>query len=232
VLAWIISRDRDMVEHMASDGRSKPSAKWAEKDWPTKASEAEARGANPVYRDKDTALAALVYKGATGLISAEGCVWNGRSADPHSRIHAHYWGVGYALIEWVLLTDSDLAWIWVLIDRASVQRQWPDPDTASVSTETAPASKEEDKREPPPIELLAEWIYQRHVAKRGKYEQKAEILEAAQSERELPKFTNQQFHEAYRLVFASEAHKPPASGWPLNPTYQKRFDADMTSDTK
>jgi hypothetical protein len=244
VLAWIASRDPKVVEDFAPDKTKRPTAKWSqifggaaqqkfeaafnEMKYKAMSGQLPARGCP--WHDRDG------QEGDRCQIEASHWGAGAKLWDQVLRTKQQISHFGVPYVE---------EWVRVWFDRASVLRLWPPPDAASVSTETAPVStaapvsretvpvsketvpvsKEEDKREPSPIPLLAEWIYRRHVANfanRGKPEKKAEILKAARHERPPPMFTTQQFNEAYQLVFASRQHKPPASGWPLNPTYQKR----------
>ena len=87
-----------------------------------------------------------------------------------------------------------------------------------------------------PDEKLVAWIYERHVRNQGKRENKTNMLEDARRDRALGSVTKQAFDRAYRIVFASKANRAPASGWPLQPAYRARFEADtkareITADT-
>jgi hypothetical protein len=69
------------------------------------------------------------------------------------------------------------------------------------------------------IERFAKWIFVQHGT--GKtFEQ---LYDAARRDPALGKFTKADFQAAFQSVYATESHRPPATGWPLRSPYRERW---------
>jgi hypothetical protein len=202
VLAWIVTRNPKVVEDFAPDKEKRPMAKWVQIFEDAAEQKFKAAFNEMKYRAQKGQLPAkgcpwYDRDGEQGdRCQIEASHW-GAGADLWDQLlrtkqQTSLFGVPY-VEEW--------AWVW--FDRASVLRLWPDPDTpptaapastaAPVSTETppastaapvsaaAPVSKEEDKREPSPIQLLAEWIYPSFAASLSKRQKSSRLHKASES---------------------------------------------------
>jgi hypothetical protein len=72
-----------------------------------------------------------------------------------------------------------------------------------------------------PIERHAEWIFARH--EHGARNIFNKRLAAARNDPETAGVSKKDFLIAYRLVYATEGHPPPTTGWPLNSPYKERY---------
>jgi hypothetical protein len=111
----------------------------------------------------------------------------------------------------------------VEVCRADVLHWWPavphpgpaeasegdTPKPATSEAEGAPAASIDDR--------LAEWIFVQHSRR---ISQKALLTAALDAQ--LGEFRKADFGVAYRKVYASKAHRPPATGWPLRSPYKER----------
>jgi hypothetical protein len=72
---------------------------------------------------------------------------------------------------------------------------------------------------------LAEWIFARHVRPAKKQTFKS-LYEEAREDLDIgPGLKREDFHTSYRTVYVTKPNAPPAGGWPLQPEYQKRWQA-------
>jgi hypothetical protein len=70
---------------------------------------------------------------------------------------------------------------------------------------------------------LANWIFTQYpTEKRCKF-----LYERARKEVQLGEFRHADFVTAYRLVYATQRHRPPATGWPLRSPYKERAFREM-----
>jgi hypothetical protein len=139
VLAWIVSRDRKLVEDMAPDDQS-AQEKRKEIDW-SAAYNAAALDAPASF---GAALVAMAYAAEAGFITASGRrFYDGR--DPGSRrlILRGKWSSKAILTDTILETDpsSKIKWMDVWFDRESVVEMWP--SRASVGGGLTLATEEE-----------------------------------------------------------------------------------------
>jgi hypothetical protein len=106
----------------------------------------------------------------------------------------------------------DLARRWL---RSHGYPEFPDasPNVPAAAGDTAEARGTRSDND-----SLAEWIFAR-LAHRKSFE--ALFAEAGKT-RELGEFRKGDFLAAYRKVYATKAHRPPATGWPLRSPYGER----------
>jgi hypothetical protein len=135
VLAWIISRDRELVEHMASDGQSLQK-KWDAIDWPAKV----ALGKGNVSATFDAALVGMAYAAETGLITASGCRWRDGKSSSRQPIPARFWVSGATLTNTILETRAR-QWVSVWFDSGPVQKTWR-PQSLAIIEASAPVLRE------------------------------------------------------------------------------------------
>jgi hypothetical protein len=118
VLVWIMTRDPDTVEHMASH-------------WPAKHEAGHERKLPTTF---ETALAEMAHAAETGRITASGYRWHGAKAASRQPISSSQWSHDAVLTADSILTPHpDLRtlsgrkvdWVMVWFDRASVLRTWP-----------------------------------------------------------------------------------------------------------
>ena len=155
MLAWIISRDSKMVEHMASDGQS-ALKKWKAVDWCIEAQQAESRGAKKVSATFEAALAAMAYAAETGLVTACGCIRYDKGPGRRQSISSHFWTNGITLDDSILKTHPNsmhaglrtVDWLGVWFDRPSVLQIWED----SIQ-HVEPIARTESKKSPEEITL-------------------------------------------------------------------------------
>jgi hypothetical protein len=81
--------------------------------------------------------------------------------------------------------------------------------------------------EPASIERLAEWIYARH-GERHTFDQ---LYEAAARDSEISGVRKTDLQIAYRQVYDSSPHRPPASGWSLRQPYSERWNKEHQRST-
>ena len=74
-------------------------------------------------------------------------------------------------------------------------------------------------REPASLDQLAEWIFARHVRGANPFDKR---YSEAMKDNTIEGFKKADFRIAYRRVYETEPHRPPATGWPLRGPYRDR----------
>jgi hypothetical protein len=118
----------------------------------------------------------------------------------------------------VLATSMPTVWPDPLFPVEQAMRLWPPRTEPLQATPVAadPMPGDSAAITLSQVEELAEWIFAQHPQLR-----KFENL-LATALRDLPDFKKGDFLSAYRLVYASEAHRPKIKGWPLRSPYRER----------
>jgi hypothetical protein len=118
VIVWIVTRDPDTVEHMASH-------------WPVKHGAGRERRLLTTF---ETALEEMAHSAETGRITASGCRWDGEKAASRQPISSSQWSHDAVLTADSILTPHPglrtfsgrkMDWVMVWFDRPSVLRTWP-----------------------------------------------------------------------------------------------------------
>jgi hypothetical protein len=104
-----------------------------------------------------------------------------------------------------------------IAELAAARTKHPDPSSAGQAREHT-ADLETTLT---PIERLAEWIFARH--EHGARNIFNKRLAVARNDPETAGVSKKDFLIAFRLVYATEGHPPPATGWPLNSPYNERY---------
>jgi hypothetical protein len=151
VLAWIISRDRELVEHMASDGQSLQK-KWDAIDWPAKV----ALGKGNVPATFDAALVGMACAAETGLITASGCRWRDGKSSSRQPIRGRLWASDAIVTDTILKSHParKVQWVFVWFNSRSVQEAWP--PLSSARSKLRPATVKEIENEADAIYSAAE----------------------------------------------------------------------------
>jgi hypothetical protein len=92
--------------------------------------------------------------------------------------------------------------------------------TAGLALPPANNKPETEPEQAPTINRLAEWIFNmRHQEHRFQ-----QLYNIARKDDQLGTFTKTDFLREYQAVYMTSAHRSPATGWPLQPVYQKRAE--------
>jgi hypothetical protein len=139
VLAWIITRDRKWVEHMASDGQS-AQEKWNGIDW------SAARNSAPPDAPASfgAALVAMAYEAEAGFITASGRrFYDGRNPGSRRLILRSHWSSEAILTDTILETNPShkIKWMVVWFDKSFVKRKWQKVSSAINGSKLGPPSE-------------------------------------------------------------------------------------------
>jgi hypothetical protein len=118
-------------------------------------------------------------------------------------------------------------WIKLRYRTEEIDRIWLYSSAAQVTVPAdvpRPAAEAGDEM-PFLIDRLAEWIFARHE----ECQLKEQLFGDARRVSELGTFRRTDFAAAFQNVYATEARRPPATGWPLQPKYQLRASARKVS---
>lgn len=120
---------------------------------------------------------------------------------------------------WICGGDHDFSWR-AKINRARLLAQWPKREPVASSACEAPSITEASpmvEALAAPKDHLAEWIFSQRGQKKG-FEKLYD--EARGSSAGLGEFTKSALLAAWRCVYVTQKHRPPATGWPLREPYK------------
>ena len=109
------------------------------------------------------------------------------------------------------------------VKKTKVCEEWHEHKTGTLKKTTKPFPEESPD--------LAEWIFQRHLARNGSSENWADIYAAASLKNSGLAVTLEKFNSAYQKIFATKRGRRPAQGWSLQGEYQSRYEQEIRKVT-
>jgi hypothetical protein len=127
-------------------------------------------------------------------------------------------------------TTTPTVWPDPLFSAQQAMSLWPPHEPSAATSEPGlrpahPMTGEVINASASLVDRLAEWIFTQHRPKPLSFEA---LLNCVEQHNQFGQFKKDEFRKAHRLVYATEKHAPPVTGWPLREPYKSRWESNKS----